>query len=56
MDEYLDNSDVIVICKGILAMTAYYSMLVMRVLIEVELDREGLGRLPLTSMFAARRA
>lgn len=55
MDEYLDDSDVIVIYRAMLAMIVYYSMRTISVLIEVELEDQGLVRLPLEPIFVATR-
>jgi hypothetical protein len=54
MDEYIDDSDVIVICKAVLAMVSYFSIRTMRTLIDIELEAEGF-RLPLTPMFPLGR-
>lgn len=56
MDEYLDDSDVIVIYRAMLAMIVYYSMRTISVLIEVELEDQGLiPSLPLEPIFVATR-
>lgn len=55
MDEYLDDSDLIIVFQGVLAMITYFSMRTVSVLIEMELEREGLVRLPLDPIFTAAR-
>lgn len=56
MDEYLDDSDVIIIYRAVLAMIMYYSMRTISVLIEIELEDQGLiPRLPLEPIFSAPR-
>lgn len=55
MDDYTDDSDVIIICKAMMAMIAYYSLRTMTVLIETELETLGtIPRLPLDPIFGGR--
>lgn len=56
MDEYVDDSDVIVICKAVLTLIAYYGMRTMSTIIEIELEKDELARLPLRPMFTSARS
>lgn len=56
MDGYTDDSDVIIICKAMLAQIAYYSLRTMTVLIETELEALGAIKLPLEPIFGQGRA
>lgn len=56
MDEYVDDSDVTIICRAMLSMILYYSMRTISVLIEIELEQEGLiPPLPLEPIFVTAR-
>lgn len=55
MDEYLDDSDVTIIFKAMLAQIAYYSLRTMSVLIEMELEAlDQIPKLPLEPIFGGR--
>lgn len=56
MDEYLDDSKMIHICRAMLAMITFYSLRTMNVIIEMELEAEGLiAPMPLEQMFVYGR-
>jgi hypothetical protein len=56
MDDYRNEMDMILFCKATLAMISFYSLRTMNVLIEMELEAEGLiPRLPLEPMFSTAR-
>lgn len=55
MDEYIDSSDVAVICAAVLVLITYYSLRTISVITEIELEKDNLiPRLPLEPMFTRR--